>query len=292
MKRIELIGHRGNILSLSWNLTGSHLASGSSDGTIRLWSKDRIDDAFSNVPSPRDINTSTQNPRALTLPTVKSSTEIRPLKSVSKSIDQICWSPCEANVFAFISSTDRSLCVWDSQRIDAEYSGSYVFIGEESSSAHHCLSLCWSPDGAFLCVATKNSTIYFVSVMREDSPFNISLRVVHATKFKEPINQVKWISLDTIYVTTTVGTVEILKREDESAPLMTLMTSSLEDCEEIVRKELDFKPWKLCRGHSASCYTVAMDKEMRRFATGGGDATVALWDVKTLSCYCSVIHYK
>ena len=33
-----LVGHARRVTSLAWNATGSVLASGSADGTIRLWS--------------------------------------------------------------------------------------------------------------------------------------------------------------------------------------------------------------------------------------------------------------
>jgi THO complex subunit 3 len=80
---IVLSGHKDSVRTVAWNLTGTRLASGSNDKTIRVWNPDK--------------------------PEVRYSTQ---LKGHSHFIDQVCWDPKNPDVLAS-ASYDKTVRFWD-----------------------------------------------------------------------------------------------------------------------------------------------------------------------------------
>ncbi len=83
----ELKGHKGHVTSLSWSLDGRHLASSSTDSTIRLW---------------------------------KEYTANHELKGHQGTVDQVLWSRRDDNLLVS-TATDKTVKLWDINQV-----GSYT----------------------------------------------------------------------------------------------------------------------------------------------------------------------
>src|SRR5204863_5937646 len=80
---IVLSGHKDCVRTVDWNITGSRLASGSTDKTIRIWNPEK--------------------------PEVRYSLQ---LKGHTQTVDQLCWDPVNADHLAS-ASPDKTVRFWD-----------------------------------------------------------------------------------------------------------------------------------------------------------------------------------
>jgi WD40 repeat protein len=80
---IVLSGHKDCVRTVGWNITGTRLASGSTDKTIRVWNPEK--------------------------PEVRYSIQ---LKGHSQTIDQLCWDPTNPDHLAS-ASPDKTVRFWD-----------------------------------------------------------------------------------------------------------------------------------------------------------------------------------
>lgn len=80
---IVLSGHKDCVRSVAWNITGTRLASGSTDKTIRVWNPDK--------------------------PEVRYSIQ---LKGHTQTVDQLCWDPTNPDQLVS-ASYDKTVRFWD-----------------------------------------------------------------------------------------------------------------------------------------------------------------------------------
>lgn len=83
-------GHKDSVRTVAWNITGTRLASGSSDKTIRVWNPEK--------------------------PAARYSIE---LKGHSQPVDQLCWDPTNPDQLAS-ASLDKTVRFWDYRGIGKE----------------------------------------------------------------------------------------------------------------------------------------------------------------------------
>jgi WD40 repeat protein len=76
-------GHKDCVRTVAWNVTGTRLASGSTDKTIRIWNPEK--------------------------PEVRYSVQ---LKGHTQTVDQLCWDPTNPDQLAS-ASPDKSVRFWD-----------------------------------------------------------------------------------------------------------------------------------------------------------------------------------
>ncbi|ORY93136.1 WD40-repeat-containing domain protein [Syncephalastrum racemosum] len=114
------------------------------------------------------------------------------------------------------------------------------------------INICWSPNGQHIAVGDKNDTISFI-----DTRTNT---ILNTKKHSMEVNEIAWNQAnDLFFVTTGQGKVHVYDYP------------SLEHLHSL-------------RGHTANCYCVEADPTCRFIAAGSADATVTLWDLKTLNC--------
>ena len=114
----ECTGHRSKVHSLEWNISGSKLASGSTDHSVRIWLLDSL-----------------QQGRA-------TSSE---LKGHEASVDQLAWSPIDPELLAS-ASADKTARLWDTAAM------TLIATIQLSSET---INIAWNNDGTKLVVGGK-----------------------------------------------------------------------------------------------------------------------------------------
>src|SRR5436190_17415359 len=119
---IVLSGHKDCVRSVAWNITGTRLASGSTDKTIRIWNPEKPEVRYSIL-----------------------------LKGHTQTVDQLCWDPTNPDQLVS-ASHDKSVRFWDYRCIIA-----FCFmVVTNSVLAQTCvkdvptkgenINIAWSPD--------------------------------------------------------------------------------------------------------------------------------------------------
>jgi len=114
------------------------------------------------------------------------------------------------------------------------------------------INIAWSPDGNFIAVGNRDEVLSFIDVRK--------LEIVFTKKCQTEVNEFKWNpSATCFFLTLGSGKVDILHW-----PNMNRL--------------------KRIYGHMDRCYCIDFDPTHPRFAVGGADALVTLWDLEELYC--------
>src|SRR5271169_5757884 len=145
---IVLSGHKDCVRTVDWNITGTRLASGSTDKTIRIWN-----------PEKPDARLSIQ------------------LKGHTQSVDQLSWNPTNPDHLAS-ASPDKTVRLWDYRGFSC-CSIAPTNIGpaciKEIPTKGENINIAWSPDGAHVAVASKVPFPHSVSLMVNRTISSVSL---------------------------------------------------------------------------------------------------------------------
>lgn len=212
----ELTGHRKKVHGLAWNHTGTLLASGAVDLSVRLWTTERLGSSSRACAGE--------------------------LKGHTGTIEQLCWNPVDENQLA-TASADRTVRVWDVRMQRA--SATVTTAGEN-------LNICWSPDGQALVVGSKQDVLTVIDPRKGEALRHYKSRVQTNEMHFEPSGQL-------LLVGTGAGTIDFLSFPDMEK-VHSLFVSA------------------------ASCYSISLDPTGVRFAVGGADASVSVWDLRALAC--------
>lgn len=98
---IVLSGHKDCVRTVAWNITGTRLASGSTDKTIRVWNPEK--------------------------PEVRYSIQF---KGHLQTVDQLCWDPTNSDRLAS-ASPDKTVRFWDYRGTLIPILGSILKLGEK-----------------------------------------------------------------------------------------------------------------------------------------------------------------
>lgn len=159
------------------------MASGSSDGSIRIWSMEKIATALGKEKNKMTNNSLSQE-----------------LGQHTKNVNQVQWCPFDPNVLASCSN-DKTVKIWD-----ASQSPSNVLTIQTEIEI---LTLSWHPLKLILSVGTKDDKILFYHF--ETGNFS-STNLIETLKFNSEVNEVSW-SADgnDLAVALGIGNVEIYR---------------------------------------------------------------------------------
>lgn len=127
-------GHISAIKTVAWNSTGSRVATGSADRSIRIWNPERLPDPKSRS---RSVSSYTWELKGHTLP-----------------IEDISWDPTHSDRLAS-ASQDKTVKLWEYRML--RQLGS-IELGSQ------VLHVTYSPDGKFLATGTKDERICIISI--------------------------------------------------------------------------------------------------------------------------------
>ena len=176
-KSKELRGHRSKVHSVAWSpISGTFLASGSTDHTIRLYPTDSILQAGEVLGS--------------------SDKDTMELKGHKESVDQLAWSPLQEHVLAS-ASADKTVKLWDC-RMTKECVASISTTGEN-------INVCWSPDGHRILVGSKDDLLSVIDVSKQS--------IEASQKFTNEVNEIAWTT-DGIYMTSGTGQINLYRYAD------------------------------------------------------------------------------
>ncbi|KAG5438483.1 hypothetical protein PCANB_002587 [Pneumocystis canis] len=118
-------GHSELVKTLDWNCSGSRIASGSADHTVRIWNPDKLE--------------------------VRYSTE---LKGHASSVDHVSWDPMHSDRLVSVGK-DKTIRFWDYREVKC--------ILEIPTNGEN-ITVTWSPDGRYVAAGSKDDVITFVDV--------------------------------------------------------------------------------------------------------------------------------
>lgn len=203
--------------SVAWSATGSHLAAGFNDDRVRVWSTRGLEKGE--------------------MPVV--------LIGHTDSVDQVTFHPRDEQRIA-TASLDKTVRVWDVR--SGKCLHTILTDGQN-------INMNWSPDGAAICVGSKEDTLTFIDTS--------TWKVVDTVTFPYEVNEMTWDRKGERMILAqglhSAGGVQVLEY-----PSKTVVASN--------------------RCHMSACITLDFAPNGRYFATGGTDAMVALWDADELSC--------
>lgn len=243
-----------NVRTLSWNETGSLIATGAADRTLRVWNPER--------------------------PKAAHSTELR---GHTGAIERVAFNPSTEHELASCGA-DGTVRFWD---VRTKSSVGEVKVGGEA------FTLAWKPDGTDIVVGrkvfrhsvnledpdVKEKALSYGNLARERghrvdiwaNPFlqddalcpvsRTNMAVIATHRQNVQTNQTTFSNTGShLFVTTGDGRVKIVDYEKE------------------------FKQIHELNAHTSSCYTVALSSTGTHLAIGGGDALISLWDTKEWIC--------
>ena len=184
IKDLEISAHRSKVHTLHWNCTGSLLATGSTDTTIRIWPLANLLRAGGEIPSSSSIE----------------------IKGHEGGVDQLAWSPTDPLLLASVAA-DRTCRFWQVDEIKKTFR-----LVETVNLASDHINLAWSPHGDRLAISSKDDQLCLLEV----PPLSSWCRPTMGKprKFAHEVNELAW-SPDArqLFVTRGNGSLECLSTD-------------------------------------------------------------------------------
>lgn len=271
------------IRCLAWNGSGTRVACGHVDRSIRVWIPDHSDS--------------------------KGMTDIKNAHE-QRAVESLSWDPLHADRLASCS-TDGGLRIWDARA---------KRILAETQTGHENVVVRYSGDGRFLAVATaKTDTILIYHIKQQKQQANApeeppvkgsqvattwKLTLVGQFRENEDIYDLQWAENGsrTSYVLASGlgnGNVRIYQfntRSDENEKIENSDKSGLNDIElpdaddtkndngDISDKNSSIQSVYTLRGHRTAASCIAFDPKGCYLAVGSNEGIVSLWDLQEFIC--------
>ena len=191
---------------MAWSEDGEKLASGSAEGSIRIWSMEKI--ASSIIQS---TNSDKSNK-------FSSNFSVELTGGHTRNVNQLQWCPFNSNVLASCSN-DKSVKIWDI----SENQPNILTIQTEIE----ILTLCWHPLKPILAAGTKDDRILFYQLSDDFLIANL----VETLKFNSEVNEISWSANgNDLAVALGIGNVEIYRFVSDSIEKSKTLKAHTADC--------------------------------------------------------------
>jgi THO complex subunit 3 len=191
---------------LAWSEDGEKIASGSADGSIRIWSIEKI---------AASITQSSNNDKSNK---VSSNFSVELIGGHTRSVNQLQWCPFNINVLASCSN-DKSLKIWDISKNQPNILSVQIEI--------EILTLSWHPLKPILAVGTKDDRILFYQFSNNFLTANL----IETLKFNSEVNEISWSANgNDLAVALGLGIVEIYRFISDSIEKLITLKAHTADC--------------------------------------------------------------
>jgi WD40 repeat protein/serine/threonine protein kinase len=284
------IGHRSDVLSVSWSPDGTRLATGSADGTAKTWDVAggrlllNLKGHASAVrcvawsPDGTRLATGSENGRAKVWDAT-GGRELLTLTGHTGPVRSVAWSPDGTRLAT--GSVDETAKVWDEAG------------GRErlTLTGHTRLvwSVAWSPDGTRLATASHDGTAKvwdtaggreLLTLKGQTSPIRSVAWSPDRTRLatgSEDGTAKLWDAADGRELRTLKGHTDQVRSVSWSPAGTWLATASLDGTAKVW--DAAGGPERLTlKGHTLAVWSVAWSPDGTRLATGSEDSTAKLWD--------------
>jgi WD40 repeat protein len=283
----------GNVGAVAWSPDGARLATGSSDGTARIWDATSGKEASTLPGHNGSINSLAWSPDGRWLATGSDDNtariwdttrgkELVTLRGHGGSIKTLAWSPPDGRWLA-TGSDDNTARIWDPA------SGTQVGVLRGHRSAIY--SLAWSPNGARIATGSADGiTRIWNAASGQEVATLLAL-------YNTPIHTVAW-SLDgsrlatgtadsTVRIWDASAWGEVATQLEHSKVVTTLawspdgvrLATGSDDGTAHIWDAATGTEVATLRGHSGNIKSLAWSPDGARLATGSDDNTARIWDV-------------
>jgi WD40 repeat protein len=284
------IGHRSDVLSVSWSPDGTRLATGSADGTAKTWDAagGRVvltlkghASAVRSVswsPDGTRLATGSENGRAKVWDAA-GGRELLTLTGHASAVRSVAWSPDGTRLAT--GSADATAKVWDA-------AGGRELL---TLKGHRRMiwSVSWSPDGTRLATASHDVTakVWDAAGGRELLTLKGHTSPVRSVSWSPDGSRLATGSEDsTAKVWTAAGGRELLTLNGHADEVRSVTWSP--DGTRLATGSLDVtaKMWDAAdgrelltlKGHTLAVWSVSWSPDGTRLATGSEDSTAKVWD--------------